>query len=767
MTVVDEAIREFLAESYENLQRFEDDLLAFEKDPEQSQLITRVFRTVHTIKGTCGFLGYRRLERLTHAGEGLLSILRDGELKLNRQMVDALLKSMDLIRIHLQSIEASGDEADVDDQELIDRIAWLAASDPDHPIDQAGQPPAQPRPAKSASAETRSPDPAIAKEQKTPKVRSADADVPAFVEVQAEPAANDDEDEHTEDHLAAESPGIQEHTIRVDVGVLDQLMNQLGELVLVRNQIAQLVRGLGMASVTSASNRLNLVTGELQEGLMKTRMQPISKLWTRLPRLVRDTASQCKKKVQLELRGQDTELDRTVLESIRDPLTHLVRNAIAHGIEIPEIRTRGGKSPVGNLTLKAHHQAGHVMIEVSDDGRGIDPDLIARRAVGLGLCEKDETTQMSVAQKLALIFLPGFTTVDRVTNIAGRGIGMDVVRNHIEQIGGTIEIESEVGQGTCFFVRIPLTLAVIPALVVHMNREAFAVPQANVIELVRLEGTAAQSAIEYVHDAAVYRLRGQLVPIISLRETLALSDTTDGPNDPVDEVLNIMVVGVDNKRFGIIVDQIFDAEEVVVKPLGPGVASIPVYGGATIMGDGSIALILDIPGLAGYTGVLSDDQSLHQPDVGPGEDEESEQIQLEHLLLFRGPDAARMAVPLDNVERLEKIPTESVEYLGNHRVTQYHGSILNLRYISEHVEERRTRLRHGSEMVTPESLDVIVLSKGEARLGIVVAEILDIVSIPTGAIQDATREGVQGCTVVNGQITEVIDTERIWAGVPT
>ncbi len=530
----------------------------------------------------------------------------------------------------------------------------------------------------------------------------------------------------------------------MDVGLLDKLMNLVGELVLARNQILQFGAQRKDAAFLGTSQRLNLITTELQEGVMRTRMQPIAGVWNKLPRVVRDLSLTCGKQVELVLEGKETELDRTVIEAIKDPMTHIVRNSIDHGIETPERREAAGKLPTGKLHLRAYHEGGQVNIEISDDGGGIDPEKVRRKAIERGLITADRAAHMGERELLRLIFMPGFSTAEKVTNVSGRGVGMDVVRNNIEKTGGTVEVHSRVGQGTSLKIKIPLTLAIIPALIVGTRGERFAIPQVSLLELVRLESEQARTSVESIHGAPVYRLRGKLLPLVYLHDVLGLS----GP-PPSDGAINIVVVRADDRQFGLVVDAVSDTEEIVVKPLGKELKSLTTFAGATIMGDGKVALILDVLGIAQRSSVISEvrDRSLTEAAKDNRQGGEDKQA----LLLFRVDRNSRMAIPLSMVARLEEFPQERLERAGAHEVVQYRGEILPL------VDLRAMLGRTGSDSASDAPLQVVVSSERGRTVGLVVEHILDIVEENVAIKHRSNQQGTLGAAVIQGKVTDLLD----------
>ena len=466
---------------------------------------------------------------------------------------------------------------------------------------------------------------------------------------------------------------VADSSIRVDVDLLDALMTLVGELVLTRNQIVQHASTRADPGLVRSSQRLNLIASELQEGVMKTRMQPIDSIWSKVPRVVRDLSHTCGKQVRVEMEGKETELDRTILESTKDPLTHLVRNAVDHAIETPEERIAAGKHPEGTLLLRAYHEGGQVNIEITDDGKGIDPAVIGAKAIEKGLVSAEQLGRMTPREIVNLIFLAGFSTAAAVTNVSGRGVGMDVVKTNIEKIGGTIDVQSHVGRGTTFRIKIPLTLAIIPALTVTCAGDRYAIPQVSLLELVRLEGEAVTKGVEQIHGAPVYRLRGSLLPLVYLDRELAVGP---GELDRNRDTLFIVVLQAEDRQFGLVVDDVIDTEEIVVKPLGKQLKGIPSFAGATILGDGTVALILDVLAVAQQSNVL-----VAGRDRGVGDRNargDAAQSKVESLLVVGLGEGRRMGIPLAMVTRLEEFPVSTIERVGSHEVVQYRGQILPL-----------------------------------------------------------------------------------------
>jgi two-component system chemotaxis sensor kinase CheA len=731
----DEIVTEFLVEAHESLDALDRELMALEEAPEQPDLLASVFRRVHTVKGACGFLGFGKLESVAHAAESLLSKVREEEIELTPPIVTALLGVADTMREILREIEATGKEAGPDYAGLVEMLNELQRSRSDETgSDVPAAPPSQvvaaPVPARTAPVSS------------PPSSPSSPSSSPSM-EPPAERASN-----------------VSDSYLRVDVSLLDKLMNLVGELVLARNQVLQvaaLVEDQSFAqSFAATSQRLNLITTELQSGVMKTRMQPIGNLWEKLPRMVRDLAIVCGKKVRVEMVGNDTELDKTIIEAIKDPLTHLVRNCVDHGIERAADRAAHKKPIEGRLLLRAYHEGGQVNIEISDDGHGIDLDAIKNKAVERKLIAPERAARMSDRDAQNLIFLPGLSTAQAVSNVSGRGVGMDVVKTNIEKIGGVVDVQTRRGHGTTFRIKIPLTLAIIPALIVTSGGDRFAVPQVNLLELVRLQGAQARAGVETIHGAPVYRLRGSLLPLVYLNHELELEidGAGGGGGDSDDDTVNIVVLLADNRRFGLVVDQVNDTEEIVVKPLGRHLKGITAFAGATIMGDGRVALILDILGIAQHARVVSE-----APDRGPveaGVAADKGAVRRQSLLLFLTRDGRRMAIPLSMVARLEEFPQQVLERLGSRQVVQYRGRILPLVDIVDLVASGGGGVAFGDagDPSAWEDVHVVVYSDGQRSVGIMVGKIIDIV-------EEAVLAGADGGLVIEDKVTELIDLEEL------
>ena len=761
---MEEIINEFLVESYESLDQLDSDFVALEESPDDRDRLASIFRTVHTIKGTSGFLAFPNLEKVAHVGENLLVPLRDGELELDHEIADALLAMVDAIRQILGNIESNGVEGNSDYQDLISRLEELktgsaptkADEKPVNEADHADEEGAEEEPT-DGNAETEltqetlaevgdasqepTADAAKTTDGKSDQEEPAEKTEPANnTNVTQKPTANSKKSTSSD-----KSSGLADSTVRINVKLLDQLMNQVGELVLARNQILQFASAINDTTMMAASQRLNLITTELQEGVMKTRMQPIRNAWSKLPRVVRDLSSSCGKKVEVVMEGAETELDKTILEAIKDPLTHIVRNSVDHGIESPEARIAAGKAEMGTLLLRAFHESGQVNIEISDNGGGINTDRIRAKALEKELVTPEQVQGMSEHELTNLILLPGFSTAEKVTNVSGRGVGMDVVKTNIEKIGGSVDIQSVAGQGTTLRIKIPLTLAIVPALIVTVGSEHYAIPQVSLLELVRLENAKAKQSIEFIHDSPVYRLRGDLLPLVYLDEQLEMRQPREWHER--DENINIVVLQAEDHQFGLVVDSINDTQEIVVKPLSNHLKNICVYAGATIMGDGSVALILDTIGIARQSNVITKNRERLIADRKSGAGTNSSSSV--SMLVVDPGDQTRVGIKLSSVARLEEFPADRIENSSAGSVVQYRDEILHLVPFSH-----ACCFPQGGENEQVQT--VVYTNQDGSSIGIVVGKIVDIVQEQV-SIADS---GMNKQAIIQDRVTQIIDLEE-------
>jgi len=716
---MDELLSEFLTESFENLGVLDVELVKLEQRPDDPELLSSIFRTVHTIKGTCGFLGLPRLERVAHAAENVLGRIRDGEIAVTPEAVTLVLEALDQIKWILERLEATEAEPPGDDAALAAALAVVAE----------GGRPALPAAPDTTAPDTGAPDTVAAAGPApagagAPEAPLEPAEAPA---VSGEPGAGGGPETPAGGSVAAQS-------LRVSVDLLEELMTLVSELVLTRNQLLQMVRNDGDSRFKAPLQRLSHITSELQEGVMKTRMQPIGNAWAKLPRLIRDLGRDLGKTIELEMRGADTELDRQVLELIKDPLTHMVRNSADHGIESAAERREAGKPEHGKVTLNAFHEGGQIIIEIADDGKGLDADKIAKKALEQGLTSGEELAGLSPSQILNFIFRPGFSTAAEVSAVSGRGVGMDVVKTNIEKIGGNVDLSSELGRGTKLTIKIPLTLAIVAALIVEAGGERFAIPQIGVVELVRAGGDS-DHKIEIIDEAPILRLRDRLLPLVRLTSLLGL----DAAGDDF-EAAYVVVSQVGSARFGLVVDKVFDTEEIVVKPVAPILRSVSCFSGNTILGDGSVVMILDLNSLTGdLASAPADVAAAGVGTRGPAQEATS-------LLLFKAGDRTPRAVPLGLVTRLEEIDLAEVEYSCGRAVVQYRGELMPLTDI------------HGATVLPAAGRSpVLVFTDAGHNLGLVVDEIVDIANDVLEVKVEAEGAGIIGSTVVAGKSTDIID----------
>jgi two-component system chemotaxis sensor kinase CheA len=713
---MDDLLREFLTESAESLSVLDSELVKLEQNPNNPDLLGNIFRLVHTIKGTCGFLGLPRLESVAHASENVLGKVRDGELEVTPEIVSLILKSLDRIKSILSALEQTEAEPAGDDTDLKARLNALA----DGTAAPAEAPSAPPVAAAAPAAEAK------------PAAKAEAAEAAAEAAGEASRAAVTAIEEQ-----AAREPSVAAQNIRVHVNLLENLMTMVSELVLTRNQLLQILRSQKESDFAAPLQRLNLVTSELQEGVMKTRMQPIGNAWAKLPRMVRDLAHELNKKIDLRMQGAETELDRQVLELIKDPLTHLVRNCADHGLERPEDRRKTGKTETGRINLDAYHEGGQIVIEISDDGRGLPIDKIKSKAIANGIVTEAELAGMSDEQIQQFIFRAGFSTAAQITNVSGRGVGMDVVRTNIEKIGGTIELRSKVGKGTAFFIKIPLTLAIVSALIVEASTERFAIPQISVIELVRATANSGQK-IEHIKGAPFLRLRNRLLPLVNLSNLLKIGAETDKKSDDA----CIVVSQVGKHTFGIVVDRVFDTEEIVVKPVAPILRDISMFAGNTILGDGSVIMILDPNGIASAIGDASLADQANEVEAAQAATKDDRVA----LLLFRAGGSTPKAVPLALVARLEEVDATTIEVSDGKPVLQYRGQLMPLVTIETSVQLKK----EGRQ-------PILVFADGERTMGLLVDEIVDIVEERMNVQLGTDRTGLLGGAIIAGKATEVVD----------
>src|SRR5450755_1969312 len=789
---MDDLLREFLTETGESLDTVDNQLVRFEQDPNNAKILDNIFRLVHTIKGTCGFLGLPRLEALAHAAETLMGKFRDGML-VTGEAVTLILTTIDRIKDLLGQLEATEAEPEGNDQDLIGELeamvergmAAMAAESAAEPasepaakaepeategtlvaqslerplrpgevsldelerafretaIEVAPVPAKAPAPAAAAAAAPAAkvkPEAAaaIAPEKAGDKVAEKAAEKAsekAVARAAAKAAARS-----SADGEAPEADRVANQSIRVNVDTLEHLMTMVSELVLTRNQLLEISRRNEDTEFKVPLQRLSNVTAELQEGVMKTRMQPIGNAWQKLPRIVRDLAGELHKQIELEMHGADTELDRQVLDLIKDPLTHRVRNSADHGLETPADRQACGKPEQGTIRLSAYHEGGHIIICIADNGRGLNTEKIKAKAVASGLVSEAELEKMTEAQIHKFIFAPGFSTAAQITSVSGRGVGMDVVRTNIDQIGGTIDIKSVAGEGSSVTIKIPLTLAIVSALIVEAAGDRFAIPQLAVVELVRARANS-EHRIERIKDTAVLRLRNKLLPLMHLKKLLKIDDGSS--SDPENGFIVVTQVG--SQTFGIVVDGVFHTEEIVVKPMSTKLRHIDMFSGNTILGDGAVIMIIDPNGIAKALGASG--AASHEIADENAAQRASAAEQLTSLLVFRAGSSQPKAVPLGLVTRLEEIAADKIELSNGRYMVQFRDQLMPLVQMG------------GVSVQTSGSQPILVFADDGRSMGLVVDEIIDIVEERLHIEVAGSQEGILGSAVIKGQATEVID----------
>ncbi len=752
---MDDLVAEFITETNESLEELDLDLVNLEQNPNDKDLLSKIFRLMHTIKGTCGFLGLPRLEKVAHHAENVLGRFRDGELEVTPAYVTLIFESIDKIKYIVGEIEKTGGEPTGDDSDIIGRLDEVFEG---KPTETTTEP--EPEPENSVAADS-GPEEDEFGFVPVPAGYDFSQDLPQETtepeRPPAAPVAQDNTPAPAKAEDSKDAPVSVQQSLRVNVDVLENLMTMVSELVLTRNQLLQISRAQSESDFTTPLQRLNHVVSDLQEGVMKTRMQPIGNAWSKLPRIIRDLSIELGKKIDLEMRGQDTELDRQVLELIKDPLTHMVRNSGDHGIEKPADRKAAGKPETGKIILNAYHEGGHIIIEISDDGKGLPAEKIKAKILEKGLASPEELEQMNSQQIQQFIFKAGFSTAEKVTSVSGRGVGMDVVRTNIEKIGGSIELRSTEGKGSTFIIKIPLTLAIVSALIVESSGERFAIPQLAVRELV-MASEHGENRIERINETPVFRLRNHLLPLVSLSDLLKLTEDSllasmkdakaESGEEPVkqEDMQNryIIVTQVGTYSFGIIVDRVFDTEEIVVKPVPKILRNIELFSGNTILGDGTVIMILDPNGIARATGEMevSDEAS----DSREREMVAATSAQRTSLLLFTAGGGVPKAVPLSLVARLENVDVTSIERASGQMMIQYRGKLMPLIPFNTgvHVPEEGEK-------------PVLVFTDKDRSLGLIVDEIIDIKEEQVDVQVDGGQPGLMGSAIIDGKATDVAD----------
>ena len=769
MEETDEILADFIIEAREILDQLDSDFVQLEETPEDSKLVGNIFRGVHTLKGNSGFFAFKRMEKVSHASETLMVKIREGALSLDKQKTSSLLNALDVLREIIIGIETNKAEPAGDDTELIQ--ALLAHASGETPSVKAPQ--VAPAPGLAPAATTTKSD-ELADTAAAGKSAAGGGDLKIDASGEAINAENAGESDSVaatkqsewlepampsrESDTSAEETSLsvemRSHEVaapvKVNMEVLDKLINLVSEMVLARNRLLPFVAEFGNHNFSTAVRTVDLLTQELQERMMKTRMQPISQIWAKFPRLIRDLSNECQKTVTLIQEGADTELDRTLLDAIRDPLIHIIRNCVDHGIELPEERTQLQKMKAGKILLRARHENGMVVIEISDDGAGINFELVRQKAVQNNLVTAAEADSLSDVELTEFIFLPGFSTKKVVTNLSGRGVGMDVVKTNVSGVGGRIEIDSPRGKGTTICLKIPLTLAIMPVLFVRSENERYAIPQNSIIETVRIDLATDTTGLEDFYGTPVFRLRGKLVPVMLLNHQLDLSNRFPTP----DQAITIVVLQSSGVRFGLLVDEVMNMQEVVVKALGPLFKGIPDFAGATILGDGLVALILDPDGMATHSGLVEKMQSkiLNAEEIN----DQSVQETIP-MLLFDLSGLERLAIPLGFVGRLERFTTDKIQKNGKHEVVKYGDGIMQLLRPNEYIDGADC-----SPEISGKPISVITHYINQHPVGLVVNQVHDIIHVPKNTYEIGPRQrGLMGCVLLDNKVINVIDLKEI------
>lgn len=759
---MDDLIVEFITETSESLATLDNELVKLESNPQDEGILGNIFRIMHTVKGTCGFLGLPRLEKVAHASENVLGKIRDKKLDATPAAITLVLESLDKIKDLIDYLSANGEEGAGDDSELTGRLNYFADNGKIQEVElkavvnsdvpqelhdivesnddfsshfKGDDDPFMMEALERLAAEEAAKNPPVAVE---PIVEIIVAPKPTVVAASAVVAKV----VKAEDKKSTDSDNGANQSIRVSIDVLENLMQMVSELVLTRNQLMQIVRSKDDKELVAPLQQLSHITSELQEGVMKTRMQPIGNAWSKFPRLIRDLSLDLGKKIDLKMNGAETELDRQLLEVIKDPLTHMVRNSCDHGLETPAERLAAGKPEVGTVTLSAYHEGGHIIVEIVDDGRGVNIARVKQKAIENGLATEASLEAMSEKQIAQFVFAAGFSTAEKVTSVSGRGVGMDVVKTNIQKIGGTLDLDSTWGKGSKVAVKIPLTLAIVSVLIVESHGQKLAIPQINVLELVRAEPKS-NVKIETINNALVIRLRDKLLPLAVMSEVLGFDCNH---KDLVDKEVYIVVCRVGSYDFGILVDKVFDTEEIVVKPVSDIMKSITIYSGNTILGDGSVIMILDPNGIART--ITNVDVSSRAEDSVASRAAVEEEKMVGFLSFTLGKGAPK-AVPLELVSRLEEINVKDIEVAGNKPVVQYRGDLMRLITLDD-------------EFTMPNSgtVDVIVFGYDKKVIGLVVNEIIDIVQAPFDikvSSREAKQHGYLGSMLISGKTTDIVD----------
>lgn len=810
----EEVLQMFIEESQEHLADIEPDLLLIEERGENIdiELVNKVFRAAHSIKGGAGFLDLGKIQEVSHKAENVLDMIRSYQITPNPEIVNILLLAFDKLREMINNHKES-DQTDI--SEVLVSLSRIASSKPPKEEKETSEKEVEIKTEekepveKEVEIKTNDVEETLNPENKTNLSEKNNKSITEnnvacepekIVPTKKSPQSSVNNSKEEAPKKSSSESNQTESSLRVKVELLESLMNLAGELVLCRNQLIEAIAQKDQHSLQASAQQVNLVTSELQEAIMLTRMQSIDRIFNKFPRVVRDLAKQLGKKVNLNIQGKEVEMDKTIIEGLSDPLTHMIRNAVDHGIEPSDVRANINKNPVGTINLKAYHQAGHMVVEISDDGKGLDPDKIASSAIAKGLISEDKVTAMSEKEKLDLILLPGLSTAENISNVSGRGVGMDVVKINLEKLGGKIDIESKIDKGSCFRIKLPLTLAIIPSLLVSVGQERFAIPQINVNELIRIRPSQVKDRIEQVGEAAVLNLRGSLIPLVYLADVLGISKTYLDPcnferkterrlliadrrskkrslqeeesidNEIIDQEeltgqkeqrvssdrryhadsdLNIVIATIEDFEYGLIVENLHDTIEIVVKPLGQHLKTTKEYAGATIMGDGRVALILDIAKIAEIGGLLMHSESALSK---KSSDDHTTKIKkdIQSFLLFKNSIDEHCAVLLDLVRRIEYINASDIEILAGKKILQYRDTNLPLVALNDVADVNK--------IADEQQLVVIVFKIYNRDVGLLAARPIDVIETSAAIDQSTLKQtGIMGSSIIKERTTMILD----------
>ena len=737
---MDELLKDFLTETTEHIEGAETQLVHFERNPSDASLISSIFRLVHTIKGTSSFLGLERLERVGHAAESVMGMLRDG-VPPTQHSVSIILAAIDRIKTIIEEIGQHGAEPPGDDSEIINALeAYYAAGTEAATAAASAEAAGETAPAQiQESAPAPAPEPAAAVSEPVVAPAAAVTEAPkAAPQEQPQPApAAVAKKEAAPGAQAKTAANPNQETIRVSVDTIERMMQLVSELVLSRNQLLELARHREDDTIKTPLQHLSTLTSDLQDAVMRARMQPVGRLYANLPRLVRELSTSLGKNIDLVTEGADTELDRQLIEVIRDPLTHLIRNCADHGIEKPEERIAAGKPERGEIRVSAAHEAGQITIDIADDGKGLDIERIKAKITAQGLATEQDLRSMSNEEIYRYIFEAGFSTAQVVSNVSGRGVGMDVVRSNIEAIGGSVSLSSAPGKGSRFSLRIPLTLAIAPALIIEVAGQRFALPQTSVVEAVSL-GKNYKDLIQNVQNALVLKLREEVIPAVELREVVGFSAADE--NDETEKLAVVMRVGTDS--FCIIVDGVADIQEIVVKPLSASLSHLKVFSGHTILGDGSVVLILDPAGIAANLGIEKSTEKTRTDLRDQGA------LERRRLVMFRAGPGAPKVLPLSLVSRIEMVETSRIESSDGRLMVLLQGRLMPIVPISHHID------------MSKPSYPVLVIATEKRSIGLMTDEIVDILEEKLEIQLASANSEIVGSAEIRGEAVELLDVSH-------